>query len=139
MSHLDPKVNYKFIELLKQEYDSILEDRYGKMTLNCGKIRKYLEITIDYTTKGLRKITMFDCIKEISETFDDIDMRITGTKASASPTNLLVMRYDCTKLETKNSKQFHKVVAKILFDTKQARLGTGTVISYLKMYVIGPD
>ena len=82
---------------------------------------------------------MFDCIKEISETFDDIDMRITGTKASAFLTNLLVMRYECTKLETKNSKQFHKVVAKILFATNKDRLGTGTVISYLKMHVIGPD
>ena len=138
-SHVDPKVNDKFIELLIQDYYSIFEDRYGKITVNCRKIRKYLEITINYTTKGLYKITMFCYIKEILETFDKIDMNVTGTKESTDPTNLMVLRYDCTKIETKNSEQFHKLVAKIFSATKKARLGTSTVILYLTMHSTEPD
>ena len=58
--HVDPMVNEKFIEVLKQEYESIFEDRSGKMTVNRGKIHKYLRMAIDYTTKGLCKTRTFD-------------------------------------------------------------------------------
>ena len=71
---------------------------------------------------------MFDYIQEILETFDKIDPKATGTKSSASPTNLFVVSDECTKPETKKSRQFHKVVAKILFATKRARPDTGTEI-----------
>ena len=54
---------------------SIFEDGTGKMTVNCGKIHKHLGMAIDYTTKGLCKITVFDYTKEILETFDNIDQK----------------------------------------------------------------
>ena len=85
MSHVYLKVNKKFIEVLKQEYEIILEDRYGKMTLNRRKIHKYLGMNTDYTTKDLFKIKMFDYIEEMLETFDTIDPKETGTKSSAEP------------------------------------------------------
>ena len=62
---MDPKANEKFVEVLKQEYDSIFKDKSRKMTVNYGKINKYLGMTIDYTTKSLCNNTMFDYTKEI--------------------------------------------------------------------------
>ena len=73
MIHMDSKVNEKSIEVLKQEYERISEDKPRKMTVNCENIHKYLGINIDRTTKGMCKTTIFDYIKEILETFDDID------------------------------------------------------------------
>ena len=73
------------------------------------------------------------------DTFDKIDTKATGTKLSAAPTNLFVVRDDCIKIETKNSEQFHKVVAKTLFATNRSRPDTGTVMSYLTTHVRGPD
>ena len=128
----------KFIQVLKQEYERIFEDWYIKMDVNRGKIQKYLEMTIDYTTKGLCKTMMFDYIKEILESFDKIYPKATGTNSSADRTNLSVLSNNCTKPETKKSEQFHKVVAKLLFANKKDKPNTGTAISYLKMGVIEP-
>ena len=62
---MDPKANENFIEVLKQEYDSIFKDGSRKMTVNYRKINKYLGMNIDYKTKSLGNNTMFDYIKEI--------------------------------------------------------------------------
>ena len=60
---MDTKVNDKSIEVLKQEYESIFEDRHRNMTVNHGKIQNYLVMIIYYMNKGLYKTTMFDYIK----------------------------------------------------------------------------
>jgi hypothetical protein len=59
LSHFDPKEVDKMIAWLKQEYESIFEDGSGKMTVSRGKVHKYLGMTLDYTTPGQVKITMF--------------------------------------------------------------------------------
>ena len=71
------------------------------MTANHGNIHKYLGITIDYKTKGMYKITMFNYIKETLKTFENIDPKATGTKLSVDPTKLFVMRDDCKNIKTK--------------------------------------
>ena len=65
ISHVDTKVNDDLIKILKEEYESIFEDGSGKMTVNRGKVHKYLGMTLDYTTKGLCKVTMLDYIEEV--------------------------------------------------------------------------
>ena len=71
------------------------------MAANRRKIHKYLGMNIYCMTKGLCKITMFDYIKEILETFDEIDPKATGTKSSVAPANLIVMMDDCNNIETR--------------------------------------
>ena len=82
---------------------------------------------------------MFDYIKKILKIIDKIDPKVTVTKSSITPTELFSVRDVCTKLETKKSEQFHKVVVKICFDTKRSRTDTGTAISYMITRVIEPD
>ena len=87
-----------------------------------------------YTTRP-RACVKLQPIKEILETSERIDPKSTGTKSSAYSTNLFVVGGEYTKLETKKSEEFHKVVAKLLFTTKRDRLNTGTVILYLTTWV----
>ena len=47
VSHVDPKVIYNFIEVVKQDYKSIFDDVSGNMTVNCDEIHKYLGMIID--------------------------------------------------------------------------------------------
>jgi hypothetical protein len=65
LSHRKTKVMDSMIEYLRQEYESIFEDRSGAMTVSRGKIHKYLGMTLDYTVRGQVKITMFGYVDEI--------------------------------------------------------------------------
>ena len=135
ISHVDTKFNDDLIKIIKEKYKSIFEDGSGKMTVNRGKVHKYLGMTLDYTTKGLCKIKMLDYIEELINIFHKMDLKETGTKTSAAPSDLFVVKEDCTKLTKEKSEQFHSVVANILFSTKRARQDTGTVVSFLKTRV----
>ena len=65
MINVDTKVNGKFLEVPKQEYDSIFKDGSRKMTVNYRKINKYLGMNIDYKTKILGNNTMSDYTNKI--------------------------------------------------------------------------
>ena len=62
---------------------------------------------LDYTQKCLCYITMFEQIKDIIEIFEYLDPKSKGTKASAAPSNLFIVRYDCNKLREKLRVGFH--------------------------------
>ena len=68
------------------------------MNVNHSNIHNYLGMTIDYTTKGLYKIIIFDYIKEKLDTFDKIDPKATGNRSIEALTNLFFMRDGLTKL-----------------------------------------
>ena len=139
ITHVDAKVNSKFIKTLREEYESLFEDGSGKMVVHRGKVHKYLGMTLDFTTPGQVKVTMFDYIKEILATFEKVAPMELGTKTSAAPKNLFTVNEDCEKLVAAKSEQFHHLVAKTLFVTKRARPNTGTVVSFLSTRVWGPD
>ena len=63
-------------------------------------------MTLDYTTKGLCKVRMLDYIEEVIKTFNKTDQKSTGTKTSAAPSNLFVVKEDCTKLTKEKSEHF---------------------------------
>ena len=64
------------------------------MTLSQGKICDYLGMKLDYTQKCLCYITIFRETKEIVEIFEELDPNSKGTKASAAPSSLFILRYD---------------------------------------------
>ena len=75
ISNIDPKVNGKLIKSLEQEYISIFEDRTGEMTFNRGNKHKYIGMKLDYFRERYCRITMFENLKAILETFDKIDAK----------------------------------------------------------------
>ena len=127
------------IAWLKQEYESIFEDGSGEMTVSHGKTHKYLGMTLDYTTTGQVKITMFDYVEEILAAFDAADPQASGTKASAAPEDLFKINEDCEKLGPDLATAFHTLVAKTLYSTKRARPDTSTAIAFLTTRVREPD
>lgn len=49
LSHKDKKVNDKFIEVIREEYESIFENGLGKMSVSHRKKRTYLGMQLDFT------------------------------------------------------------------------------------------
>ena len=90
--HVDSKVSDELIEILRQEYESILEDGTVKMTVHRGKVHKYLRMTLDSLKKGVCQVTMFDYIKETLEAFDKMDPKAKGTNNSAAPAKFFTVR-----------------------------------------------
>ena len=131
LSHVDPQVNDEFLEVLCDEYESVLEDGSEKMVVSCRKTHKYLGMELDYRVSGLCKITMFDYIEEIIKTFEEIAPEVCGTKECAAPKNLFVVDEDTPKLDKAKAEKFHSLVMKIMFATKRARPDTGTAVSFL--------
>ena len=74
---------------------------------------------------------MLDYIEELIKTFDKMDPKATGTKTSAAPSGIFVVKADYTKITKERSEQFHSLVAKMLFSTKRSRPDTGTAVSFL--------
>ena len=139
LSHAEPKINDEFLEVLRQEYESIFEDGSGKMKVSRGKTHKYLGMEIDFTQERVCKVSMFDYIEEIIKTFEQIAPEHKGSKECAAPKNLFVVDEDAPKLDKSKAEKFHSLVMKIMFATKRARPDTGTAVSFLTTRVREPD
>ena len=139
LSCISAKANDQFIEVLRQEYENIFEDGTGKLTVHRGKHLKYLGMNLDFSTKGICKVTMPEYIDELLTVWEAMDPDDKGTKDCAAPKDLFGVDPKCAKLPPKGREKYHRMVAKILFATKRARPDTGTAISYLTTRVQEPD
>jgi hypothetical protein len=111
LSHRKKKVMDRMIGYLRQEYESIFEDRSGAMIVSRGKIHKYLGITLDYSVPGQVIFTMLDYVDEILAVFDKAEPKGGGTKTSAAPDSLFKVDEDCEKLAQPKGVEFHNLVA----------------------------
>jgi hypothetical protein len=82
---------------------------------------------------------MFDYVNEIINAFDNAEPNGGGTKSSAAPDDLFKVNEDCEKLLPEKAVEFHNLVAKTLYSTKQARPNTCTAIAFLTTRVRAPD
>jgi hypothetical protein len=139
LSHKSKRANDRMISWLKQEYESIFEDGSGEMAISRGKVHTYLGMKLDFTLPGRVKITMFEFLEEVILAFEKADPNGGGTKTSAAPADLFKIDEDCTKLAPKRAKEFHNIVAKMLYATKRARPDTCTSIAFLTTRVREPD
>ena len=60
VSHIDGGVVTRMSVWLKNTYESLFKDGYGAMKLNRGMIHEYLGMTLDYSTRGEVKITIYN-------------------------------------------------------------------------------
>ena len=139
LSHRKKSCVDDMIDWLRQEYESIFEDGSGKMSVSRGKVHKYLGMTLDYSTAGQVKISMFDYIDEILSAFDKAEPKGGGTKSTAAPENLFRIDESAEKLSHNKAVEFHNLVAKTLYATKRARPDTCTAIAFLTTRVREPD
>jgi len=139
LSCIDVKLQDEFIEILRQEYESIFEDGSGAMQVSRGKVHTYLGMQLDFTVPGQVKVSMFGYVQEILDVFDQAEPDGSGIKTSAAPSDLYKVDESCEKLAADKKEQFHSLVAKTLFATKRARPDTCTPISFLTTRVREPD
>jgi hypothetical protein len=112
--HLDDcKVSYASTQIVNEaiswlhcEYKSIFEDGSGAMVVHCGHVHTYLGTTIDFSSKGLTKISMIDYVKDIVSAWDD-KSNLSGFKTylkkskgqpTAAPPNLFTVDETSIKL-----------------------------------------
>jgi hypothetical protein len=139
LSHRKKTVMDRMTGYLRQEYESIFEYRSGAMTVGRGKIHKYLGMTLDCSVSGQVKITMLDYVNEILAAFDKAEPKVGGTKTSAAPDGMFKVDEDYEKLAQAKALEFHNLVAKTLYATKQARPDTCTAIALLTTRRREPD
>jgi hypothetical protein len=111
------------IEYIRQEYESILEDGSGAMTVSRGKIHKYIGMTLDYTVRGKVKITMFDYVDDILTVFDKAEPKDGGTKTSAASDSLFKVDENCDKAQARQGCGVSQPGSKniVLYQASQAR------------------
>jgi hypothetical protein len=126
------------IGYLRQEYESIFEDRSGAMAVSRGKTHKYIAMTLDYSVPGQVKITMLEYVNEILAAFDKAEPKGGCTKTSAASASLIKVDEDCERLAQVKALDFHNLVANTLYATKRARLDTCTAIAFLTTRVHEP-
>ena len=106
--HVNTKVVDYTIAWLREDYESVFADGSGKMKLAQGKVHKYLGMQFDFSTPKIVKITMFEYVDEIVESWDkacsELDNGyevVSGRKriATAAHDNLFIVDEDAVKLD----------------------------------------
>ena len=107
--HRRRKFNDWMIKWHRQEYESIFEEGLGKMTVNIGKVHKYLGKTFDYIVRGQVQIMMIEFLDEILIAFKKVGPKGGGTKTSAALENLFKVNKDCKKIPQNKTVQLHNL------------------------------
>ena len=109
LSHVLARVNDALIEILQKEYENIFEDGSGEMKVHRGKVHECLGMTLDFSEKGLVKVSMPKYIEECLTSFDKMMPNCKGTKSSAAPRDLFEIDDEAEKLPKLKREQFHSL------------------------------
>jgi hypothetical protein len=136
------------IEWLRKEYENVFADGTGMLKVARGKVHTYLGMKFDFTESKIVKVTMFDYVDEIVQSFDtacseleDGYTEVSGRRriATAAPDDLFKVDGDATKLDQAKAKAFHNITAKMIYVTKRARPDISLAVAFLTTRVKGPD
>jgi hypothetical protein len=119
--------------------DSIIaaiEGKYGKMVVTHGNKHKYVGMDIEFTNDGEAKILTTNYIKETIEAFPE-----DCTKPVKTPASQYLFDVDekCVKINEKDRKNLHSIVANLLFVAKRARTDTQVPIAFLTSRIMKAD
>ena len=137
-SHKYASVVTKLIKWLKKKFEQLFPDGSGGMKVCRGKIHEYLGMTLDFSTRGEVKVTMFPYVKEIVDLFTQYDNSDCTAKTSAGE-HLFTVHDENNKLPEEQTAVFHHFVAKSLFATKRARPDISVPTAFLSTRVKAPD
>jgi hypothetical protein len=131
-SHVDSKVNDKFIDWLQEKYGE-----YADVVAHRGKKLDYLGMVLDYSNKGKVKI---DMTRYIEKMVDEFPIKLKSTDLASTPAaDNLFDAGTGKKLEKDRKEIFHTWVAKGLFVAKRARPDIHPTIAVLCTRVRDPN
>ncbi len=150
--HVLGKVLDRIIGWLRRDFESVFDDRSGKLKEHQGKAHTYLGMTLDFSTKYQVKILMVEFVKELiaawekaapkfnNEGFKNVrEKRGQKKKTSVAPENLFKIDKDSEKLGPLQAMAFHHIMAKALYLVKKARPDELLAIAFLSTRVQSPD
>lgn len=132
ISHVDPKIVTKIIEMLNSVYgQEVVGGKRAKLTIKRGVKHEYLGMLLDYSEKGHVKIDMTDYFRRMLEELpEEIKEDLQGTVRTPSANNLFKVQQS-PLLKDQQVAVFHSTVAKLLFLYKQGRLDIQTAVAFL--------
>ncbi len=130
--------------------ENVFDDGTRQMKVHCGKIHKYLGMSLYFSHPNQYRINMIDyvdeivvaydkALKDLSDGFNAITKKKNVARASVAPDGLFIVDEDTEKLSEEGITAFHNLVAKTLYVSKHAGLGLSTTIAFLTTRVRAPD
>ena len=135
-SHIDPNINDKFLQWIKDTFGQLGED---KMTQ--GLLHNYLGMTINYSVTGQVSIDMSHYVKKMVKEFHQENLN-GASVASPWNENHFRVQHNSVPLEKKQGELFHTVTAQGLFLCKCGHPDIAPAITYgynNKITQIGPS
>ena len=132
-SHVDPKVNDKFLSWLKTKYAS---NKIGEIKAIRGQKHNYLAMTLDFTIPGVLQVDMTQYVSKMINKFPE---RLSGNTKCPWSKNLFRVDETSPKLSQEKAKIFHTFVMKGMFLCKRARQDVLPGIVFLATRVKDPN
>ena len=121
ISHASSKVVDQIIEQL--------EKKFGKMMVKRGKEYVFVGMSITFIGDGRVWLTMKSYLEEAIQAFGE---DVSAGAATPANRNLFTVSEDLHLLEAKQAKKnFHHIVAKLLYVAKRARIDLQLAIAFL--------
>jgi Reverse transcriptase (RNA-dependent DNA polymerase) len=127
ISHINPEVVTSIITLL--------EDRFGKMSVTRGVSHKFLGMNITYLSDGTATVHM---PSYIHEAITESNLHLGSPAATPCCHNLLSIDADSPLLSPSKAQTFHSVVAKLIYVGTRARTDILLALSFLCSRVSAP-
>jgi len=131
-SHVDSKVNDKFLKWLNKMYGG-----HGEVKATRGPIHDYLGMTFDFSEPGKVKVDMIDYMSAMVDEFPT-KFKKNDTAPTPAPDDLFATGTK-PELDKKRAEDFHTFVAKGLFACRRARPDIHTAIAALSTRVKKPN
>ena len=93
-------------------------------------------MTLDYTTKGKVKISIYDYIDKL---LSELPSDMNGAVKTPAASHLFNVNKDAKKLQEEKAQLFHHLVAKLLYLSRRTRQDIQTVVAFLCTRVQFPD
>ena len=132
-SHINPKVNNKFLQWIKDMFRQLRE---VKMTY--GLPHDYLGMTLDYLVPGEVSVNMSHYVKKMVKEFPQESLK-GAPVASPWNENLFKVQHNSAPLEKEQAKLFHIVTAQGLCLCICGHLGIAPAIAYLTPWLQKPN
>ena len=120
VSHVEKKVVDDILDKMKE--------KFGDLKITRGKKHTFLGINFEFTDDKKLAIDMFEHLGESIELFGE---ELLGKVTSCAAKGLTEVDSKSQRLDTKRSKLFHSVVAKLLFISKRARPDIEPTVNFL--------
>jgi hypothetical protein len=128
-SHIESKVNDKFLPWLKEVYAS---DKIGVVKAVCGHCQDYLAMILDFFIPGVLQVNMTPYVKSMIE---DFPQELSGKMITPWSKNLFKVNNTAKKLGEQHAKQFHTFVMKGMFLCKCRQQDIQAAVAFMAMRV----